>query len=231
MTLKKIGVKILIAVVVLGALAAAGYFYWQYQKVTSNEADKELKKTVTQVSKFMVLPDEVPTLATVTDITKLSDQKFFKNAQNGDEVLIYQTAEKAILYRPKINKVVEVAAISSIGQTNNPSSANAELTQVSTEVVNSQIELALYNGTPTIGLTNEVEKTITGKFTDVEIKMKETAAKNDYQQTIVVDITGKYKQRVADLASFLEAKVVALPQGEVSPQTDILVILGKSSVQ
>jgi hypothetical protein len=123
-----------------------------------------------------------------------------------------------------------VASVQPTDQTN-PSSANAQLTQTSAQVVSGQMKLALDNGTKTIGLTNKLEKSITDKFTDVAIQSKETAARNDYQQTIIVDITGKYKQRVSDLAAFLGAKIVPLPQGENLPEADALVIFGTSSVQ
>lgn len=50
---------------------------------------------------------ETPSLATVTDPQKLQDQSFFKQAEVGDKVLLYPTAGRAVLYRPKTGKVVE----------------------------------------------------------------------------------------------------------------------------
>jgi len=34
---------------------------------------------------------------------------FFKEATIGDKILIYEKAGKAILYNPKINKIIEIA--------------------------------------------------------------------------------------------------------------------------
>jgi hypothetical protein len=60
----------------------------------------------------MVLPEnEQPTIATVTDPSKLSGQSFFAHAKVGDRVLLYAAAKKAILYDPNINKIIEVAPI------------------------------------------------------------------------------------------------------------------------
>jgi hypothetical protein len=62
----------------------------------------------------MVLPDEQPTLASVTDKSKLSDQPFFQKAENGDKILIFVQSRKAILYRPSIKKIIDVAPIQTL---------------------------------------------------------------------------------------------------------------------
>jgi len=104
--------------VALIAIAAGIYYYMQFQSAQSllknpNLAvEKQTNALVTQVSKLMMLPtDEVPTVATVTDASKLKDQAFFKNAKNGDKVLIYVKARQAILYDPTINIIVAVAPV------------------------------------------------------------------------------------------------------------------------
>lgn len=81
------------------------------------QVQAEIDKLVADVGKLIALPkDEKPTVATVTDIEKVKDQPFFKNAKNGDKVLIYTNEKKAILYRPTENLIVEVGAVN-INQT------------------------------------------------------------------------------------------------------------------
>jgi|SRR3989344_2765668 len=109
---------ILIGVVVLSS-GTAIYFYSQYSGLRQDPnkvkmSQEEVKKVVAQVGKLILLPEgETPTLATVTDTEKLKGQSFFANAKTGDKVLIYTNAQKAILYNPKLNKVIEVAPINS----------------------------------------------------------------------------------------------------------------------
>jgi hypothetical protein len=72
----------------------------------------QVDATVARVGKLIALPtDEKPTVATVTDASKVKDQTFFQNAKNGDVVLIYTKAQKAILYDPSANIIVEVGAV------------------------------------------------------------------------------------------------------------------------
>ncbi len=106
--------KLLVALVVV-LVAATAYLYTQYSALKADptkEAQAEVDRLVSQVSKLIVLPtDEQPTVATVSDIEKLKDQPFFAKAQNGNKVLIYTGAKKAILFDPIANKIVEVAPI------------------------------------------------------------------------------------------------------------------------
>src|SRR5260370_34572574 len=104
--------------VALIAITVGAYFYTQYNSLNNilknpNVAvEKQTKQLTDQVGKLMMLPtDEQPTIATVTDASKLKDQPFFKNAKNGDKVLIYVKARKAILYDPTKNVIVDVAPV------------------------------------------------------------------------------------------------------------------------
>ncbi|MBY0539793.1 hypothetical protein K2P56_05215 [Patescibacteria group bacterium] len=105
--------NIIIALVVLLVLTGGGLGYYMLGGPNSKAvAENELKDVVAKVGKLMVLPEgETPTLATVADPEKLKDQKFFTNAKTGDKVLIYATSQKAILYSPSLNKIVEVAPV------------------------------------------------------------------------------------------------------------------------
>ncbi len=76
------------------------------------QATKEAEKLRNELSAFIELPtDETPTVATVVDATKVQGQPFFAKAQNGDKVILFAKAGKAILYRESTKKIIEVAPI------------------------------------------------------------------------------------------------------------------------
>lgn len=65
-----------------------------------------------EVGQLYELPkDETPTIATVQDIEKLADQPFFEDAQNGDQLIVFDESSTAILYRPGENRLVKVGPI------------------------------------------------------------------------------------------------------------------------
>lgn len=71
-------------------------------------SNQELIRTVGDI---FLLPDETPTIATVTDKNLLSEQAFFTEAIDGDKVLIFVESEIAILFRPDIGKIVNVSNV------------------------------------------------------------------------------------------------------------------------
>lgn len=211
---------LVISLIVLGILILAAipsyYFYDKYQKSQellknpTEAARQEVQALTAQVGKYIELPNEEPTVATVSDKEKLKDQAFFAKAENGDKVLIYTQARKAILYRPATNKIVEVSTVNLGGAT-----------EVATAV-----KVAIYNGTVTTGLTSKVEKQLKEKISNLEVVAKENAKKKDYEKTIVVVVTQDKEQEAKAIAEFLGAETSLLPEGEVKPEAEILIILG-----
>lgn len=115
-------VLVIVAILVLAALAVVGAKgYANYNKLKKENARlsnpqeaarAETDRLKQEVGKLIELPaDESPTVATVVDASKLKSQAFFAKAENGDRVLMFPKAKKAVLYRPSTNKVIEVAPI------------------------------------------------------------------------------------------------------------------------
>ena len=109
---------IILIFVAIGALGLGGYYYSQFQSLkdvshnpnlVSQIEAKELEK---KVSRLMVLPQsELPTVATVSDQTKLADQPFFENASDGDKLLIYAQAKMVVLYSPERDKIINIGPL------------------------------------------------------------------------------------------------------------------------
>lgn len=217
----------LIAVVAVAGLGSGAYYYTQYrntQKLLKNSVlgtQIEAEKIVEKVAKMVELPADKPTIATVSDVSKLKNQQFFTNAQNGDKVLIYQKAKKAILYRPSTNKIVEFGPINLGSPAQNSASPSAAVSL-------KPVKIALYNGTTTAGLANAVEKDFVTKAPNVTVISKGNAAKRDYAKTLVVDVTGSNKLETQNIANLLQGSLGKLPVGEkATSSADILVILGR----
>lgn len=119
-----------VALLLILLLFAAGFGFLGYKYLETQDDYKEAQDTVerlsnpeeavkqeainlkNRVSQLVEVPEgQEPTIATVQDVSKLQGQDFFKNAQNGDKVLIYAEAKKAILYRPSTDKIIEVAPV------------------------------------------------------------------------------------------------------------------------
>lgn len=199
---------------------AAVYYYRMYTTYEAKipkeqkEADKDIDKTLELVGKLMSLPNERPALAVVKDAEKLKEQQqFFAQAQNGDKLLIFKVARKAVLYRPSSNKIIESGPLLVT-----PNAQSGQQVQ--------PVKIAIYNGTTNAALATETDdKLRKASRTPVEITLS-SAQTTDYTKTLVVDLTGKNKQSVDEVAKFLGGEVAPLPAQETKPEADILIILG-----
>ncbi|MBP6993834.1 LytR C-terminal domain-containing protein [Candidatus Woesebacteria bacterium] len=208
-----------IAVVYMAASTfAAVRFYDLYKTyeakvpVSDKEAEKETSMLVTQLKKIMEVPNETPVVATVKDKEALkSQQAFFAQAENGDKLIVFQTARKAVLFRPSVGKIVE----------------SGPLITTPTQQQPQTIKVAIYNGTSQSGAATKVEDSIKKAAGAQIITSVANAKSKDYAKTLVVDVTGNNAQSAADVAKFLGAEVSTLPAGEATPDADLLIIVGE----
>lgn len=83
---------------------------------------KEINALVEIMSQIAVLPeDETPTVLTVSDLTKLHSNPFFKNAKLKDKILIFKKAGRIVLYDPLGHKIVNMGPYSENPASPNPS--------------------------------------------------------------------------------------------------------------
>lgn len=212
----------IIILLILSLIAVSGYFYWQRHKTQDNF------NVVTSLEQLIELPTEEPSLATITDIEKLKDQPFFQNAENGDKLLIYKNSQKAILYRPSKNKIIDFTLIDTSSVTNNNPVAIQESNIEEKEIELSPVRVALYNGTYVQGLTKIAEGQLLTQD-GLTVVLRENTNKKEYEKTLVIDLSGKNKTIVNSLIPQVKGEIAQLPDGEKVPQeADVLVILGKN---
>ena len=239
---QKKGVKtfflwVFIVCTVLGGVGTY-YFYTKYDALQQNGnivSQRDLEDTLTKVSALMVLPiDEVPTLATILDNTKLTGQSFFQNAENGDKLLAFTKSMQAILYRPSTNKIIKVAPIyidtdttAQSGATTQEESVVPAVVEEESPVSTTTLRIAYYNGSGVPNVSSQTEKVVQGAFPDYTTAILANASAQDYTNTIVVDISGQHTPEVIALAKLLGATVGPLPTGEKLPDADIVIISGK----
>ena len=106
---KLIIVALVFIVVVAGTITGIAAWKRTHPKADSKQ---EALQLVEKLKDYVDLPtDETPSIAEVKDVTKLRDQPFYDIASNGDKVLVYQKAGKALLYRPSTKKVIEYTPV------------------------------------------------------------------------------------------------------------------------
>ncbi len=189
------------------SIGAAGYFYAQYAAIKKNPekvAQDETKIIVDKVGKLLTLPkDEQPTLATILDKEKLKDQPFFNDATNGDKILIYTQAKKAIVYRESENRIINVG----------PILLNNDVAKINVGILKAG------------GDSQAVEKNLNDKFANsINIVAREDAKKR-YKGITVVDTSGQKADTAKQLADTLGGTVGSLQSGETSISADIIVIV------
>lgn len=191
-------------------------FSWKNKPV---EKSREAADLIKKVSVLITLPNEVPSVATVADKSKLADQSFFKNAENGDKVLIYTEAKKAYLYRPSANKIIEVGPIN----INTPEKLPPLPTTAATPV---SLKVAIYNGTQIAGLAADIEAQINAVFPSYTVVSKANAKQN-YSATFVIDLTKAHPSEAEAIAKSVGGMVQKMPKNEEIPEADILIIMGQ----
>lgn len=183
---------------------------------------EETQKVIDNVGKLMILPSgETPTVATISDKDKLKNQPFFANAKNGDQILIFTEAKKAILYDPISNKIIDVAPV-------NIGTQSALVNTTPSPQAEKEYNVAILNGTNISGLTQKVQSILKEKTSNLVVIMRDNAKKQDYKNTLVIDLKGENSQIVQNISQTISAQVSTLPDGEqATSDADILIIAGE----
>ena len=221
--------------------------------VIPSTGDADTDALLKEVSQFVILPTSTPTVATVSDKSKLTNAPFYDQVENGDKVLLYPVEKKAIVYRPNAKRVVDITSIQNDNaQANNQQTNQAVLgaqtapvqatpmpTPVPTEaaVPNSQdsevndsettekVQVVLLNGSETVGITSKVEKSLEETFDNVVVVARE-AAKESYDTSFIAPLSNLGRTNIEQVSSHLKVDVGAAPDKEEVEKADLVVIIG-----
>ena len=242
---KKVLKKIAFLVFLLAGTGFAGWSFYSYLetkkevvRLSTIEGQQGIQKQevsilLDQVKKHMLLPDdEQPTIATLTDVDELKRQQpCFEKASNGDKVIVYANSQKAIIYSPDKDVIVNVGAL----LVDNPDSAQVQEEQEGTEEpqpqeeVVAKLDIEIRNGTKEEGLAETVSTQLKGTNHAFDFVTLGETSKKDYSQTVVVDMG---KGGDGDLANSLTQELGVslsneLPEGEKESEAQVVVIVGE----
>jgi len=227
-TKKRIVLPLFAVLFICLAIAPSVYFYRQYQglkeQISSGSSKEDQSIYIEKAARHILMPEgETPSVLTVTEKDRLSGQTFFANAKNGDKVIVYTEAKKAFLYDPIADKIIEV------GPVTKTASGSAQVS-TSPQTTPARVRFVLYNGTTTVGLTRTYEVKLKKVEPNTVVTDRDNASRQDYENSVLVDLTGGRSALVEKLSDALDLDVGTLPEGEVRPpDADFLIILGADS--
>lgn len=220
--------KVMVFLPMVVALVLAGFFYFKWQELkqdgvemTQEEARKEIGEIVKKIGRLVLLPEgEIPVLVKIEDKDKISkNQNFFEKTENGDMMLVYKEAKKAYLYRPSEDKLINMAPVDIQGD-------DVEVVR-SAEVGDEVFDVVIRSSAQAAELSEEFSKILLEEFDDLRLMALEDAASDDYEiSMLVVNIAGveELADEIAD--RFGLQLLESLPEGEVSSEGALVVILG-----
>lgn len=207
--------KVFVALALV-ATAIFGMMYWQDVYTFAryhNEGEREVQRIILKIEGKVNLPNGAPGLATVSDSSKINRGGVLAEAKNGDKILLYYAAGKAILYRPSVEKVIAIG----------PIVLDASAGQVK------DTKVLVRNGSGDKKKLDSALNLLKERYSEADIAKPEEASRSDFPKTIVIDLTEKEEKTefVGAMIELLGAQRGILPQGESKPNADVLVIIGK----
>jgi len=96
-----------LALVSIVAIGTSAFFYHKYKGAQNNDQAQQ-KQLLVNIAKVVQLPNSTPTIVTVADKSKLTNKVLASRVQNKDMLIIYDSSQRIIVYRPSIQKVIDM---------------------------------------------------------------------------------------------------------------------------
>ena len=130
-------------------------------------------------------------------------------------MLIYTNAKLAILYDPQANRIL-----------NGSGEYRFRFRKYCRDTT---YLLCLLNGTTTTGLTKSFEPTLNAKVPSAFVTDTDNAKMKPYEKSLVIDVKGDKSLEAKQLADELGFTLSSMPNGEATPSSDYLIILGEDA--
>jgi hypothetical protein len=233
---------LLFVVIVVGG----SFILWQNYQLKANASENvaedmgeqgsdtlsegDIVDLIAKVSKHIIVPsDEEPTIATIVDAEKLSqDQAFYSNVKDGDKVLIYMNAQKALIYRESEDLLVNVGPVYTNESEEEVLPEEEIIEEPAIEQSEEPMTIEIRNGSKTAGVAGDLkDKLLENAGYDV-IDIGD-ADNKDYEGYTIVNLTTGNKE--LQLNSLLSDMGIAdalteLPEGVEETEAEILIIIG-----
>lgn len=103
--------------------------------------EKQIKTLVIKVSKLINVPEETPVIATIIKADQLiAEQKFYAGSKDGDYLMVFSKAQKAIIYRESEDKLINVGPIIVDQQATSTKSVTVENKATTTKATSTNIK-------------------------------------------------------------------------------------------
>src|SRR5262245_22767820 len=99
---------IVLTLLLLAAAASSAYFFHQYREAVADNPGAQQRTITQKVGSLVITPKEQAQLATVKDASRLTSSALASRTQNGDILLVYGKSGRIIIYRPSLQKVVDM---------------------------------------------------------------------------------------------------------------------------
>ena len=214
--------KFIYIIILLILIGISVFFFLQYKSVKDSNINpnKELKEVTEQASRIYDLPKGKATLITVESTKEFAGQEFFSDAEIGDKILIYTSAQQAIIYRPSTNKLVNVGPISISNKETKTSDTSSTTTPTSAVP-----PLSNCVSVDIIARNNNSDKTTARLNTDYSGKVTTKQISSDVaiSKTIIVVNNETSKELASEIATTLKGQVGETPEGLPTSTADIVV--------
>lgn len=204
----KISLLIVNVLVIAGLGFTSVFFFLKYRDAKNNNQTPEQRivQYEKEIAKTYTLPvGDKPTLADVKSAAELkkdqNNKEFFKDAVDGDILLVYNNSKLGILYRPSAKKIIKAGPV-------------AFKQQVAVQVIGVKVDREAAVALLKSAYAN-----------DVTIASESDAKELIEGDTIIVDVTGKNSELAKKIAETLKGKVGNVPEGQESPSKDTGIVV------